>query len=84
MKLEEPNWRERVHQVNEKVKKREVAIKMSRPKSRLEEVRERNEMARRDGLAIVARGRHDRRHNGAKGTTKKEREDWMNLMSKDS
>jgi len=69
-------------------KKEEIAHKMGKSSQRLsprmKEIRENNENARKSGLAIMAKDRHERRHNGKKGTSAHERQEWVKLMSKDN
>lgn len=60
------------------------ALNKAQETPRTKEIRERNEAAKRSGMEIMAKARHERRHEGKKGTTLQERHEWMNRMSKDN
>ena len=50
---------------------------------RTAEIKETNEKSHMWGNALKSKGRHDRRHNGAKGTSLAERRSWMSEAGKD-
>jgi hypothetical protein len=50
---------------------------------RARKVRERNENSRNEGIKMVARERHERRHGGKKGSSKAEHLASMKDVSKD-
>lgn len=53
------------------------------PKSeRQQQIDSINERARNEGIKLTARNRHERRHQGKKGTSLKEWKDHVALMSK--
>jgi hypothetical protein len=60
-----------------------IVCKCKEESPRTKQIRENNERSRNEGLKIVAKGRHARRHEGKKGTTLKERSEWIKKMSKD-
>lgn len=50
---------------------------------REKEIREHNEMAHNWGVKLLAKDRHERRHNNGSRTTLEERSEFVKIMSQD-